>query len=68
MKYMMMMHAPGGTGDYKINDWSPDDFQAHMRFMHDFNKELMEATGWMGRGSPRPARPGWCARARTARR
>jgi hypothetical protein len=55
MKYMMMMHAPGGTGDYKINDWSPDDFQAHMRFMHDFNKELMENGHWVdGQGLAAP--------------
>jgi hypothetical protein len=43
MKYMMMMHAPRGTGDYKVNEWSPEDFQAHIAFMHSFNKELMEA-------------------------
>ena len=55
MKYMMMMHAPRGTGDYKINDWSPDDFQAHMRFMHDFNRELMESGEWAdGQGLAAP--------------
>ena len=30
MKYMMMMHAPHGTGDYQIFNWSPEDFQAHI--------------------------------------
>ena len=55
MKYMMMMHAPRGTGDYKINDWSPDDFKAHMGFMHQFNKELMEAGEWVdGQGLAAP--------------
>lgn len=55
MKYMLMMHAPRGTGDYKINDWSPDDFKAHMGFMHQFNKELMEAGEWAdGQGLAAP--------------
>jgi hypothetical protein len=55
MKYMMMMHAPRGTGDYKINDWSPDDFQAHMAFMHRFNQELVEAGEWVdGQGLAPP--------------
>lgn len=43
MKFMLMMHAPGGKGDYQIGDWSPDDFKAHIAFMHRFNKELTEA-------------------------
>ena len=43
MKYMMMMNAPRGTGDFQINDWSPEDFKSHIAFMHDFNKELKEA-------------------------
>jgi hypothetical protein len=56
MKYMMMMHAPRGTGDYKINDWSPEDFQAHMAFMHRFNQELTEAGEWVdGQGLAAPA-------------
>ena len=47
MKYMMMMHAPRGTGDYQINQWSPDDFKAHIAFMHRFNQELAEAGEWV---------------------
>ena len=43
MKYVMMMHAPRGTGDYQIGDWTPADFQAHMEFMHRFNRELTQA-------------------------
>lgn len=30
MRYMLMMHAPQGTGDYQISSWSPDDFKAHI--------------------------------------
>ncbi len=56
MKYMLMMHAPRGTGDYKINDWSPEDFQAHMAFMHGLNKELTESGEWVdGQGLAAPA-------------
>lgn len=41
MKYMMMMNAPGGP--YRIFDWSKKDVEAHMAFMHSFNKDLTEA-------------------------
>jgi hypothetical protein len=43
MRYMLMMNAPRGTGDWGIYDWSPEDFKAHIAFMHDFNKELTDA-------------------------
>ena len=43
MRYMLMMHAPRGTGDYQISSWSPDDLKAHMAFMHQLNKELTDA-------------------------
>ena len=43
MKYMMMMHAPKGTGEYRVSDWSPEDFKAHIAFMHRFNRELTGA-------------------------
>ena len=48
MKFMLMMHTPAGTGDYQINDWSPEDFKAHMTFMHTFNKKLSAAGEWVG--------------------
>jgi len=37
---MLMMNVPKGTGDYQISNWSPDDFKAHIAFMHNFNKQL----------------------------
>jgi hypothetical protein len=43
MKYMLMMHAPRGTGEYQVSDWTPEDFQAHIGFMHAFNQELADA-------------------------
>ena len=40
MKFILMMHAPKGTGDYQITSWAPEDFKAHIDFMRDLNKEL----------------------------
>jgi hypothetical protein len=40
---MLMMHAPRGTGEYQIGDWSPEDFKAHIAFMNELNKDLTEA-------------------------
>lgn len=47
MRYMLMMHAPRATGDYQINRWSPDEFTAHIAFMHRFNQELTAAGEWV---------------------
>ena len=47
MKYMLMMHAPRGNGEYRIDEWSPEDFQAHMAFMHRLNAELAAAGEWV---------------------
>src|SRR5258708_34500359 len=43
MRYMLMLHAPRGTGDYAITQWSPDALKAHMQFMHELNKDLIAA-------------------------
>ena len=43
MKYMLMMHAPRGTGDYAIFNWTPDALQAHVAHMHDINRDLNAA-------------------------
>jgi hypothetical protein len=40
---MLMMHAPRSLGDWQASGWSPEDFKAHIAFMHSFNKELVEA-------------------------
>ena len=56
MRYMLMMHAPRGTGEYQVNAWSPDDLKAHIGFMHDLNKELIESgelAGAEGLADPR---------------
>ena len=43
MKFMLMMNAPRGTGDYAVSAWSPDDLKAHIGFMMSLNKELTNA-------------------------
>ncbi|HWZ87987.1 MAG TPA: YciI family protein [Polyangiaceae bacterium] len=43
MKFMLMMHAPRGNGEYQINEWKPEEFRAHIQFMKDLNQELREA-------------------------
>ena len=48
MKYMLMMNAPRGTGDYQAASWSPDDLEAHIAFMHRLNAELKEAGELVG--------------------
>jgi len=45
---MLMMSAPRGTGDYQINNWAPEDFKAHIAFMHRFNKELTQSGEFVG--------------------
>ncbi len=48
MKYLLMMHAPYGTGDYEIYNWSPEAIQAHMDHLNRLNAELKEAGEWVG--------------------
>jgi hypothetical protein len=59
MKYMLMMHAPGGAGDYQVINWAAEDFKAHIEFMHRFNNELTQAgelVGAEGLAAPGEAR------------
>ena len=59
MKFMLMMHAPRGTGEYQVNAWSPDELKAHIAFMHDLNRDLKasgEFVGAEGLASPGEAR------------
>ena len=48
MRFMLMMHAPRGTGDYAVNAWKPEELQAHIGFMLDLNKQLTEAGELVG--------------------
>lgn len=59
MKYMLMMHAPRGTGEYQVNAWSPDDFKAHIAFMQKLNRDLTasgELAGAEGLAAPGEAK------------
>ncbi len=64
MKYMLMMHAPRGTGDWQVSSWNPEDLKAHINFMKRFNKELADAgelvsaEGLAGPGEARVVRAG----------
>jgi hypothetical protein len=48
MKFMLMMHAPRGSGDYQTNRWKPEEFRAHIQFMKDLNRCLREAGELVG--------------------
>ena len=55
MKFMLMMHAPRGTGEYAVSNWSPEDFQAHIGFMQQLNRELTGSGEWVdGQGLAAP--------------
>jgi hypothetical protein len=59
MKYMLMMHAPRGTGDWSVFKWPPEDLKAHINFMKRLNKELRdsgELVGAEGLAGPDQAR------------
>ena len=59
MKFILMMHAPHGSGDYQVASWSQQDLEAHIRFMHELNRELTEAgelAGGKGLAPPAEAR------------
>lgn len=59
MRFMLMMHAPRGSGDYQVNNWSPEDFKAHIAFMHQLNGQLTaagELVGLEGLAPPGQAR------------
>jgi hypothetical protein len=37
---MLMMHAPKGTGDWNVAEWTPDELKAHIAFMMTLNADL----------------------------
>jgi hypothetical protein len=59
MRYMLMMHAPRGTGEFQVSDWAPQDLKAHIDFMARLNRELTgngEMVAAEGLASPGQAR------------
>ncbi len=47
MKYLLMMHAPRGTGDYEIYTWNPEDRKAHLEHLDAMNQDLRERGEWV---------------------
>jgi hypothetical protein len=43
MKFMLMMNVPHAAGDYQINQWTPEAFNAHIKFMKDLNRDLVKS-------------------------
>jgi len=48
MRYILMMHAPRGNGQYKVAEWKPEELQKHIGFMHQLNRELRDAGELVG--------------------
>lgn len=43
MKYILMMNAPRGTGDWDIFKWAPEEIEAHIGYWKTLNQELRDA-------------------------
>lgn len=43
MKFMLMMHAPRGGGDWAVMSWPPKAIQAHIGYMKDLYADLQAA-------------------------
>ena len=59
MKYMLMMHAKRGGGDWDVTNWKPQDLKAHIDFMIRLDQELTasgELAGAEGLAGPAEAR------------
>ena len=41
MKFMLMMNAPRGDGDWGVSQWTEGELKAHVAFMMELNRELM---------------------------
>ena len=48
MKYMLMMHAPRGKGDWQVLNWPPEDVKAHIDHMKRLHKDLSQAGELVG--------------------
>jgi hypothetical protein len=64
MKFMLMMNAPRGTGDWNVASWPPEDLGGHVRFMKRLvedlraSGELVAAEGLASPGQARVVRAG----------
>ena len=64
MKFMLMMNAPRGDGDWAVMSWAPEDLKAHVGFMKTLAQdlsaagELVAAEGLASPGQARIVRAG----------
>ena len=59
MKFMLMMNAPKGDGDWGVSKWSQEDLKAHIGFMKTFTSGLAargELVGAEGLAMPAQAK------------
>ena len=59
MRFILMMNAPRGTGDWQVSNWPPEDLKAHIDFMKRFGQELTasgELVDAQGLAGPQDAR------------
>ncbi len=59
MKFMLMMHAPRGSGDWAVMSWPPKAIQNHIAYMKTLYQDLKEAgqlVDAQGLASPQDAR------------
>jgi len=59
MKFMLMMNAPRGDGDWSVMKWPEKDLKAHIQFMKRLNQQLTEEgvlVGCEGLAAPDQAR------------
>ena len=48
MKFMLMMNAPRGDGNWGVVNWAPQDVKAMVNFMKNFSKRLKDAGELVG--------------------
>jgi hypothetical protein len=48
MKFILMLHAPRGTGDWDIFNWSPEERAAHEAYYKKLNDDLRLAGQLVG--------------------
>jgi hypothetical protein len=64
MKFILMMNAPRGNGDWDVATWAPEDFKGMISFMKRFDEELkkegvlVSAEGLASPGEARIVRAG----------
>jgi len=64
MRFMLMMHAARGSGDWQVMSWKPEELTAHISFMHTLNRDLNAAGELVGVEGLAP--PGLAVEVRTS--